>query len=75
MPRPKTCFRDEKLDITLLQHGKNDFSVRYGLQLKEKLTYSEAATKLGTCIMHALACDSKLDNRVPGEVHTPQPGT
>lgn len=53
--------------IELKQHGRNKFSVRYGLQLKTGLTYSEAARELGACLMHDAACESKLDNRMPGE--------
>lgn len=53
--------------IELRQQARDRFSVRYGLQLRERLTYGEAARELGACIMHAAACDSKLDNREPGE--------
>jgi hypothetical protein len=44
-----------------------DFNVRYGRQYRTELTYGEAAKELGECIMHALACDSKLDNRTKAE--------
>lgn len=53
--------------IELRQQGRDRFSVRYGLELKERLTYSEAAHQLGACIMHDAACESRLDNRIPGE--------
>ena len=53
--------------IELRQQARDRFSVRYGLQLRESLTYGEAARELGAAIMHAAACDSKLDNREPGE--------
>lgn len=53
--------------IKLEQTGKDSFTVTYGLQVKQRLTYGQAATELGACIMHALACDGKLDNRMKGE--------
>ena len=31
-------------------------------QIKNNLTYAEAAAELGACIMHAAACEGKLDN-------------
>ena len=54
-------------DIALDQQGKDRFRVTYGQQVKAGLTYSQAATELGACIMHALACDGRLDNRARGE--------
>ena len=50
--------------IELRQHGKDNFSVRYGLQVNSRLTYAEAARELGSAIMHKLACDGELDNRL-----------
>lgn len=52
---------------TLYQTGFDKFAVRYGLQLKEGLSYAEAAAELGACIMHALACEGRLDNRTKAE--------
>lgn len=53
--------------IELRQHGRDNFSVRYGLQNKTGLTYGEAAKELGAYIMHLQACNGKLDNREKGE--------
>ena len=53
--------------IVLSQQRHNRFTVIYGKQVKEKLTYSPAALELGACIMHAMSCDGKLDSRLPGE--------
>jgi hypothetical protein len=66
---PKNCLdlAEMAFPIALIQNGVNRFTVKYGLQIKAKLTYSEAASELGACIMHALACDGKLDNREKGE--------
>ena len=49
--------------IELRQQGRDRFSVRYGLQLDEDLTYGKAATALGAAIMHHEACNGNLDNR------------
>lgn len=53
--------------VQLSQDGKDQFTVRYGLQTKTDLTYAQAATEYGACIMHALACDGKIDNRERGK--------
>lgn len=58
---------DLAFPIRLEQQGVDQFTVVYGLQVKRDLSYAQAATELGECIMHALACDSRLDNREPGE--------
>lgn len=61
-----TCIQldDVPFGITLEQHGGKDklFKVTYGLQVEDNLTYAEAGKSLGYAIMHALACDGKLDN-------------
>lgn len=49
-------------DITLIQRGEDVFSVIYGKQRENGLSYAEAAKELGQCIMHALACEGKLEN-------------
>ena len=38
------------------------FTVTYGLQVKDGLTYARAAKELGECIFHHLACESELNN-------------
>lgn len=38
-----------------------DFAVVYGLQMKTRLSYAEAATELGACLLHAAQCDGHLD--------------
>lgn len=53
--------------IQLSQTGIDRFTVRYGAQSDDNLTYGGAAAKLGQAIMHALACEGKLDNRERGE--------
>jgi hypothetical protein len=62
--RYSDCYRTEisQFPITLAQRGPDDFRVTYGKQVKSELNYSQAARELGSCIMHALACESKIDN-------------
>ena len=48
--------------IRLTQTGMRSFTVQYGKQIERGLSYSTAAAKLGQAIMHAAACDGKLDN-------------
>lgn len=65
MARTKLCHKFADFSawpIELRQAGKDNFTVRYGLQIDERLSYGEAAAKLGQAVMHALACDGKLDN-------------
>lgn len=53
--------------VTLSQSAPDNFTVSYGMQIKEGLTYAEAALEYGACVMHALACTGRLDNRDEGE--------
>jgi len=63
-----TCIKlDLAFPVSLIQTGRDRFTVTYGKQVKAGLTYGEAANELGGCIMHALACESKLDSRMKGE--------
>ena len=69
MPKTTRCYTFENgaFPIHLDQQGRDRFTVIYGKQVKNDLTYGEAASELGTCIMHALACEGMLDNRLKGE--------
>ena len=49
------------LRVELKMKSNNSFSVIYGGQFKDGLTYADAAHELGECIMHALALEGKLD--------------
>lgn len=74
MAKNKLCFstggdnpfndapRGSKM-IELRQQGIDRFSVRYGLQFRDRLTYNRAALELGAAIMHHAACSGLLDNR------------
>ena len=58
----KVCDKrtDLPFPVTLIQTGKDQFSVIYGKQERHGLYYSHAATEYGRCVMHALACDGKI---------------
>lgn len=62
----KLCLElpDAAYPIKLEQHEdpRKLFRVTYGKQVKDHLCYGDAAAELGACIMHALACESRLDN-------------
>jgi len=61
----KTCIKITRLafPVRLEQYGASGlFRVVYGKQVKRGLSYGQAAFELGKSIMHALACDGKLDN-------------
>ena len=64
MTRRPACFGVDigGLPIELTQQGRDRFTVIYWKQIKNNLTYAEAAAELGACIMHAAACEGKLDN-------------
>ncbi len=53
--------------IRLVQKGPDNFTVFYGKQVDSQLTYAAAAEKYGQAIMHALACEGRLDNRTREE--------
>lgn len=57
----------EAATVTLYQEGVDRFRVTYGRQRQGRLTYGEAAKKLGEAIMHDLACEGLLVNRERGE--------
>jgi len=59
-PRHKLCGQWGL--VTLKQRGRDNFLVRYGMQVEAGLTYSAACAKLGQALMHQLACDGDLTN-------------
>lgn len=64
MPHYKTCILlPLEFDVELIQTGFDKFTVRYGKQVKNNLDYAQAAAEFGKCVMHALACAGRLDNR------------
>jgi hypothetical protein len=68
--REQVCasfFEKNQWPIRLLQSSPDNFTVVYGKQVTKGLTYGAAASELGSCIMHFLACEGKLDNSKKGK--------
>lgn len=65
-PNPFTGAKASQL-IELQQTGFDRFTVVYGLQVRVGLSYSQAASELGACVMHMQACEGHLDNRTASE--------
>jgi hypothetical protein len=67
--KAKSVFKLDNVafPIEVKQNGKDNFTVIYGLQVKEHLTYATATKELGQAIFHALSCDGVIDNRLKGE--------
>jgi len=58
----KKCFETVIAGFPIVLEVENlEFQVTYGLQVHKGLSYSDAAHRLGCCILHALACEGKLD--------------
>ena len=49
--------------IIVFQAGPDCFSVHYGRQEDNRLSYGDACAKLGQALFHKLSCDSIIDNR------------
>jgi len=64
-PRHRICTQIGL--VSLQQRGKDNFAVRYGKEVHADMNYAFAASKLGEALMHQLACDGDLDNRMKGE--------
>lgn len=47
--------------IILKKKSKNLYTVTYGKQVSDPLTYEQASNELGYSILHALSCEGKLD--------------
>lgn len=60
----KLCYHTviAGLTIELRQWGKDAFTVQYGKAVTGKISYQQACLDLGASIIHALACEGKLDN-------------
>ena len=54
--------------IALAQRGPDDFRVTYGAEVDTRLTYARACAKLGQAVMHALACEDRIDNRQEDDI-------
>lgn len=58
-----TIFKTEiaGYEITLQQNSKGEFIVGYGYQQYKTDSYKQAAKEIGVCILHALACEGKIE--------------
>lgn len=56
-------FAAGDMPITLYQRGVDSFRVVYGVQVRDRLSYTTAAHEFGECVFHSLACAGLLDNR------------
>jgi hypothetical protein len=65
--KAKVCKRFTALDVTLYQRGKDHFAIVYGKQVQDDLSYAQACMELGAALMHSLACDGRVDQRMKGE--------
>ena len=65
--KTQLCFENKEImrsfPIRLEQTGIESFTVTYGRQITKQLDYNQAALELGACLMHALACEGKLETR------------
>lgn len=66
-PEPRHRLCQQIGMVTLQQRGKDNFAVRYGKEVHADMSYAFAASKFGEALMHQLACDGALDNRMKGE--------
>lgn len=61
----KICFETElagfQIRLSQYRSAPGRFTVIYGQEVREGLTYEQAGAKLGLAIMHAAACEGKLD--------------
>ena len=51
--------------VRLYQSETGKFSVLYGSEIHDGLSYGEAARQFGRCLFHALACVGRIDNGRP----------
>ena len=49
--------------VRLYQAQNGKFSVRYGAELHDGLSYDEAAREFGLCLLHALACIGRIETK------------
>ncbi len=63
-PKPQPIWRCGNIafPLELSRTGRNRYTVQYGKQVKAGLDYLQAASELGVCLMHALACEGKVDS-------------
>lgn len=48
--------------VRLYQSETGKFSVLYGSEMHDDLSYEDAAREFGLCLFHALACVGRINN-------------
>lgn len=56
-----TTFNDGDYPVELHQTSKHKYTVLYGAQKFERLTWLQAAHEFGECMFHSLECANKID--------------
>lgn len=63
MEKRRVVFPTEhQFDVVLVQTSECLFRVEYGADIRDNLTYEEAAMNLGSCLMHARCCNGEIEN-------------
>lgn len=59
----KAVKTERQYAVALWRHSERErFAVTYGCHYADNLTYSGAAEEVGSCLMHAMACNGLLDD-------------
>lgn len=53
--------QDGQYAVRLLADRRKRLAVQYGLQLEHRLSYLEATSELGECLLHQLTCAGAID--------------
>ena len=48
--------------VMLFQNPDRTFATRYGKEFTTNLSYTEAATSLGSILMHGFTCEGKIED-------------
>ena len=48
--------------VKLEQTGRDQFTVTYGLHVRDGLDYAKAAAIYGECILHSATCVGRIEN-------------
>lgn len=50
------------IEVSQQESSRRLFTVTYGVQVKKGLTYSQACTEIGACILHNACCEGLASN-------------
>ncbi|MCB0711318.1 MAG: hypothetical protein KDD67_03205 [Ignavibacteriae bacterium] len=54
--------KDGAFPLIIEQTGKDCFTVTYGRQVRQSLSYGDAAREFGYCLFHLMTCEGRLDD-------------